>query len=106
LIGTLIAPIIYVDLISPEQDFFTIFIIVFILSLRGVYSFTYEGNLVEVIVMGLLYFVVMIIITPIIYALSFIFSALGGFIGKFLRDTMRKPKTAAQPHTDVSSNLQ
>jgi hypothetical protein len=106
LIGALTAPIILADVVSPSQDFFTLFIIVFLYSLRGMYSFTYEGNIVEVIVMGLLYLVVMLIITPIIYLMSFIFSALGGYIGIVIRRSRSKPEETTQPAAQATADIQ
>jgi hypothetical protein len=106
LIGALTAPIILADVVSPSQDFFTLFIIVFLYSLRGMYSFTYEGNIVEVIVMGLLYLVVMLIITPIIYLMSFIFSALGGYIGIVIRRSRSKPEETTQPAAQATADIE
>jgi len=74
LIGVLMAPIVFVDFLDPDSSYLTLFLFVFIYSIRGMYSFTVEGNLVEVIVTGLLYILVMIIVTPIIYLFSFVFA--------------------------------
>jgi hypothetical protein len=105
LIGTLTAPILLADVVSPSQDFFTLFIIVFLYSLRGMYSFTYEGNIIEVLVTGLLYLIVMMIFTPVIYLMSFIFSALGGYIGIVIRRTRSKPQETTQPATQAPADI-
>jgi len=85
LIGVLIAPIVFVDTLNPDQTFLGLFLFVFLYSVRGFYSFTYEGNIVEVLVVGLIYFLVMLIITPILYLISFAFAPIGVVIGKFIR---------------------
>ncbi len=90
LIAVLMAPIVFVDFLDPDSSILTLFIFVFIYSIRGMYSFTVEGNLVEVIVTGLLYILVMIIVTPIIYLFSFVFAVAGGVIGRILRDSLMK----------------
>jgi hypothetical protein len=106
LIGALIAPIILADILSPGKDFLTLFIIVFLYSLRGMYSFTIEGNIVEVIVTGVLYILLMLIITPIIYLVSFVFSAIGGYIGIVIRRSRSKPKETTQPATQAPVDIQ
>jgi hypothetical protein len=85
LIGILIAPIIFADFLNPDQTYLGLFIFVFIYSLRGTYTWTFEGNIVEIIVVGLVYLLVMLIVTPVIYLFSFAFSAIGVVIGKFIR---------------------
>jgi hypothetical protein len=84
LIGVLIAPII-IPTMNPDQSLLGLFLIMFFYSLRGFYSFQVEGNIVEVIVTGLLYFVVMLIVTPIVYLVSFAFAPVGVVIGNFIR---------------------
>jgi hypothetical protein len=90
LIAVLMAPIVFADYFTSEPSYITLFLFVFIYSIRGMYSFTYEGNLVEVIVVGLLYLIMMLIITPLIYLFSFIFAVAGGVIGRVLRDSLMK----------------
>jgi hypothetical protein len=107
LIGVLLAPIVFADYFTSEPSYFTIFLFVFIYSIRGMYTFTFEGNLVEVIVVGLLYLIVMIIVTPIIYLFSFVFSVAGGVIGRVLRDSlMKRGAPVAQPAVSSSAELQ
>jgi len=106
LIGALIGPFVIVDLLGTEQTFFGLFVFVFIYSIRGMFSFTYEGNIVEVLLLGLLYLIVMLVITPIIYALSFVLAALGGILGKLLRKSMENEGEMAQPAAPKSSDLQ
>ncbi len=106
LIGALIGPYVLIDLLGTDQTFFGLFVFVFIYSVRGLFSFTYEGNIVEVLLLGLLYLVVMLIITPIIYALSFVLAAFGGILGKLLRKSLGKEEETTQPAAPVSSSLQ
>jgi hypothetical protein len=107
LIGTLIAPYVLVEIISPSDTFLSIFLKVLIWSIRGLFAFTYEGNLVEIIVVNFLTLVVMLIIAPVVYVFSFIFSALGGFIGVVLLDNRRKPKAPATTSpSEVPGQLQ
>ena len=107
LIAVLMAPIVFVDYFTTEPSYFTLFVFVFIYSIRGMYSFTFEGDLIEVIVVGLLYLVVMIVITPIIYLFSFVFAVAGGVIGGVLRDSLAKKGTpAVQPTPPVSADIQ
>ena len=84
-IGILIAPIVFAGTLNPNQTLLGLFLFVFIYSVRGFYSFTYEGNIIEVLVVGLIYFLVMLIITPILYLISFAFAPIGVVIGKFIR---------------------
>ena len=84
-IGILIAPIVFAGTLNPDQTLLGLFLFVFIYSVRGFYSFTYEGNIIEVLVVGLIYFLVMLIITPILYLISFAFAPIGVVIGKFIR---------------------
>lgn len=95
LIAVLMAPIIFVDYLASDSSYITIFLFVLIYSIRGMFSFTYEGDLVEVIVVGLLYIIVMIIVTPIIYLFSFVFAVAGGVIGRILRDSLMKKEAPA-----------
>jgi hypothetical protein len=107
LIGALIAPIVYAGLLAPDQSFISLLLFVFIYSLRGMYSFTYEGDIFEVLVLGLLYMVVMIIITPIIYLFSFVFAVAGGVIERVLRDCfVKKEIPTGQPATPTSADIQ
>ena len=85
LIGVLIAPIVFVDTLNPDQTLLGLFLFVFIYSVRGFYTFTYEGNIIEVLVVGLIYFIVMLIVTPVLYLISFAFVPIGVVIGKFIR---------------------
>ncbi len=105
-IGALIAPVAFDDFFTSEPTFFSLLFFVFIYSIRGMYNFTYEGDIVEVLIVGLLYLVVMIVITPIIYLLSFVLAALGGILGKLLRKSLNKEGETAQPATPAPSNLQ
>ena len=105
LIGALIGPYVMVDLLGTEQAFFGLFVFVFIYSIRGMYRFTYEGDIVEVLIVGLLYLVVMLVITPIIYALSFVLAALGGILGKLIRKSLAKDGATTQPAVPTSSEL-
>ncbi|TFH04644.1 MAG: hypothetical protein E4H14_14305 [Candidatus Thorarchaeota archaeon] len=41
LIGVLIAPIVFVDILNPDQTLLGLFIFVFLYSVRGFYSLTY-----------------------------------------------------------------
>jgi hypothetical protein len=107
LIGAVMAPVVFVDYFTSEPSLFTLIVFVFIYSIRGMYAFTFEGDLVEVLVVGLLYLMVMIIVTPIIYLFSFVFAVAGGVIGRVLRDSlMKKGAPAAQPVTPTSTDLQ
>jgi hypothetical protein len=107
LIAVLFAPIVFADYFTSEPSYFTLFLFVFIYSIRGMYNFTFEGNLVEVIVVGLLYLIVMIIVTPIIYLFSFVFAVAGGVIGRVLRDSlMEKEAPVEQPAAPASADLQ
>lgn len=85
LLGILLAPIIFADILNPDQTFLGLFIFVFLYSVRGFYTLTYEGNIVEILVVGLLTLIVMLIITPILYLISFAFAPVGVLIGKFIR---------------------
>lgn len=106
-IGVLIAPIVFVDILNPDQSLLGLFIFVFLYSVRGFYTLTYEGNIIEVLVVGLLYIVVMLIITPVLYLFSFAFVPIGVVIGKFIRKRVsgrsEKPKHMAQETPMIQS---
>jgi len=85
LIGVLIAPIVFVDVINPDQTLLGLVLFVFVYPLRGFYTLSYEGNIVEVLVMGIVYLILMLIVTPVLYLISFAFAPIGVVIGKFIR---------------------
>ena len=74
LLGMLLAPIILAEFWNPDQTLLGTFLIVFFYSVRGFFTLTYEGNIIEVIVVGVLYILVMLIVTPILYLVSFAFA--------------------------------
>ena len=102
-IGVLLIPIIYVNELAPDQSIFSLFLIVFFYSLRGMYSFTYEGDFFEVLIVGFLYIVVMLIVTPIIYLFSFVFAVAGGVIGRVLRDSLMKKEAPVPQQPDPTT---
>ena len=97
LIGVLIAPIVFVDILNPDQTLLGLFIFVFLYSVRGFYTLTYEGNIVEVLVVGLVYLIVMLIVTPVLYLFSFAFAPIGVVIGKFIRGIVGKRPVKQSP---------
>lgn len=99
LLGMLLAPIILAEFWNPDQTLLGTFLIVFFYSVRGFFTLTYEGNIIEVIVVGVLYILVMLIVTPILYLVSFAFAPIGVVIGKFIRKRMggRVPKQKPVP---------
>lgn len=105
LIGVLIAPIVFAGTLNPDQTLLGLLIFVFLYSVRGFYTLTYEGNIVEVLVVGLVYLIVMLIITPILYLISFAFAPIGVVIGKFIRKRVGgrspKPKPPVTQETPV-----
>ena len=60
---------------------------------------TYEGDLIEVLVVGLVYLIVMLIVTPVLYLFSFAFAPLGVVIGRFIRGRVGGRTTEQQPVT-------
>ena len=85
LIGILIAPIIFADFMNPEQTILGLFLFIVIYPLRGFFDFTVEGNIVEVLVVGLGLLIIMLILTPVLYLFSFAFAPIGVVIGNFIR---------------------
>ncbi|MBN2228740.1 MAG: hypothetical protein JW779_04030 [Candidatus Thorarchaeota archaeon] len=96
LLGVLLAPLIFAGLLAEGQDFFGLFLLVFLYSLRGMFSWQLEGTIVEVFLMGFIYLIVMLVVAPIIYLISFVFAVLGGIIGKLIRERFIKEKSPIQ----------
>lgn len=84
-IAVLITPLVFADTMNPEQTFIGLFLFVFIYSVRGVYDFTFEGTIIEGIVVGLGMLIVVLVVTPVLYLFSFAFAPIGVVIGKFIR---------------------
>ncbi|MHA1289491.1 MAG: hypothetical protein ACTSPB_19045 [Candidatus Thorarchaeota archaeon] len=105
LIGILIAPIVFADIMNPDQTLLGLFLFVFIYPLRGFYTLSYEGNIVEVLVVGLVYLIMMLIVTPVLYLISFAFAPIGVVIGKFIRrrvgGRLAKPSPPVAQETPV-----
>jgi len=97
LIGILIAPIVFVGDLNPDQSILGLFFFVFFYSLRGLYSYQVEGNIIEVIVTGLAYFLLMLIFTPVLYLFSFAFAPIGVVIGKFIRSRVGPRNVKQRP---------
>ncbi len=97
LIGMLLAPIIFVDILNPDQDFLVLFIFVLLFSVRGFYNFETLDTLLELIVIGFLQLIVALIITPILYLISFAFAPVGVLIGKLIRKGFSGKSTEQQP---------
>lgn len=85
IIGVLIAPIVFAGTINPDQTILGLFIFVFLYSVRGFWDITLEGTIFEVLVLGILAILAMLIVTPILYLISFAFTPIGVVIGKFIR---------------------
>jgi hypothetical protein len=105
-IAVLGASVIFAGIMDSDQSLLAWFIFVFLYSVRGFYTFTYEGNVVEVLVAGLVYFIVMLIITPILYLLSFAFAPLGVVIGKFIRAGISGRSSSPSPITSETPLIQ
>ena len=99
-IGILIAPIVFVDILNPDQTLLGLILFIPMYSLRGMFAWTVEGNIIEIMVLGLVFFLVMLIITPVIYLFSFVFSVIGAVIGKLIR------KRRSASGTDYQSGIQ
>lgn len=106
LIGVLIAPIVFADTLNPDQTFLGLLIFVFLYSVRGFYTLTYEGNIIEVLVVGLFYLIVMLIVTPILYLFSFAFAPIGVVIGKFIRRRVGDRGVEQQPYVPETPLIQ
>lgn len=96
-IGILIAPIVFADIMNPDQTLLGLVIFIPIYSLRGTFAWTFEGNIVEIMVVGLVFLLVMLIITPIIYLFSLMFSVIGAVIGRYIRKRMLVSGNDYQP---------
>jgi len=106
LIGVLIAPIVFVDVINPDQTLLGLFLFVFVYPLRGFYTLSYEGNIVEVLVMGIVYLILMLIVTPVLYLISFAFAPIGVVIGKFIRRRVGGRSVDPSPVVQETSVIQ
>ena len=84
-IGILITPIVFADLMTPETNILGLFLFVFIYSVRGVYDLSFEGNIIEVFVVGIGMLIVVLVLTPVLYLFSFAFAPVGVVIGNFIR---------------------
>jgi len=102
-LGMMLAPIIFAEFWNPEQTLLGTFIFVFIYSVRGFYRFESFDTLLELLVVGLLQLLVALIITPVLYLVSFAFAPVGVLIGKFIRTRTsgkranRKPEPQQTP---------
>lgn len=105
-IGILIAPIVFVDMMNPDQTLLGLVLFIPMYSLRGMFAWTIEGNIIEIMVVGLVYFLVMLIITPIIYLFSFVFSIIGAVIGKLIRKRRSESGNDYQHGVQESAGIQ
>jgi len=105
-IGILIAPIVFADIINPDQTLLGLILFIPMYSLRGMFAWTVEGNVIEIMVVGLVYFLVMLIITPVIYLFSFVFSVIGAVIGKLIRKRRSASGNDYQPGIQEPGGIQ
>ncbi|MGY5854896.1 MAG: hypothetical protein RTU92_15110 [Candidatus Thorarchaeota archaeon] len=84
-IGILITPLVFADFVTPETNILGLFLFVFIYSVRGVFDISFEGNIIEVIVVGIGMLIVVLVLTPVLYLFSFAFAPIGVVIGNFIR---------------------
>ncbi len=99
LLGCLLAPIIFVEFWSGEGFLPLLPLIVMLWSTRGMFiDFQFEGTWVEAMAVAAGMSLIWLVLTPMLYLMSFVVAAIGGFIGKRVHERLGLTQTEHSPH--------
>ncbi len=107
LLGCLLAPIIFAEFWSDEIFLPLLPLIVMMWSTRGMFiDYQFQGTWVEAMAVAAGMLIIWLIITPVLYLMSFIASAIGGFIGKMIHERPGLTKTESSLHYVETTGVQ
>jgi hypothetical protein len=107
LLGCLLAPIIFVDFWSDEVFLPLLPLIIMMWSTRGMFiDFQFEGTWIEAMAVAAGMFILWLVITPMLYLMSFIAAAIGGFIGKRVHERFGLTQTESSPPSAETFGIQ
>ena len=99
LLGCLLAPVIFAEFWTGEGFLPMLPLIVMMWSTRGmVMDFQFEGNIFEVIAVAAGLTIIWLVLTPMLYLMSFGVAAISGFIGKKIHARLRFTQSEIPPH--------
>lgn len=94
LISCLLAPIIFADLWSDEVFLPFLPLIVMLWSTRGMFiDYQFEGTWIEAMAVAAGLLIIWLVLTPMLYLMSFVVAAIGGFIGKWVHERLGLTQT-------------
>ena len=89
LLGCLFAPIIFAELWSDDVFLPLTPLIVMLWSTRGMFiDYEFEGTWVEAMAVAAGMFIIWLVLTPMLYLMSFVAAVIGGFIGKLIHQRL------------------
>jgi len=107
LLGCLLAPIIFAEFWSEEGFLPMLPIIVAMWSVRGMFiDWQFEGTWFEAIAVTAVMAIVWLVITPILYLMSFLVAAICGFIGRRVHERIRLTKAESSPPSFETPGIQ
>ena len=107
LLGCLLAPIIFAEFWSDEVFLPLLPLIVMMWSTRGMFiEFQFEGTWVEAMAVAAGMLILWLVLTPMLYLMSFAVAAIGGFIGKRVHERFGFTQTESYPPSVETPSFQ
>jgi len=99
LLGCLLAPIIFAEFWSGEGFLPILPLIIMMWSTRGmVIDYQFEGTWIEAMAVAAGLTIIWLVLTPMLYLMSFVVAAISGFIGKKVHERLGFIQSEIPPH--------
>jgi len=107
LLGCLLAPIIFAEFWSGEGFLPILPLIIMLWSTRGMFiDYQFEGTWIEAMAVAAGLTIIWLVLTPMLYLMSFVVAAIAGFIGKLIHQRLGLTQTESYPPTGETPDYQ